>query len=148
MRGTSVAQFAVAALILFGCGRDAAAALPSPASRALAAVAPVELEPDSPGREPLSAPPGAGLAALDALSWVERLPLEQALALSDARYAPRMDEGGPVLETPGSIIATFGASGAELSFGGHAVTLSLVALGRGGSLVPLAPGARPEVSGA
>ena len=91
-------------------------------------------------------PAPAGMA-LDALPWEERIGLEQALAENDARHAPRMDETGPVLETPGSVMATFTASGAHLSLGAHDMTLAVVAVGRDGAMRPTAS-STPEVHGA
>ena len=96
----------------------------------------------------VEAPAGAGIAALDALPWDERFGLEQALAANDARYAPRMDETGPVLETPGSVVVTFTSRGAQLSFGGRETTLAVVAVGRDGAMRPTSLVETSEVHGA
>ena len=110
------------------------------------AVAPSELAAGATGSD-VVAPAGTGMAALDALPWEERIGLEQALAASDARYAPRMDETGPVLETPGSVVATFTSSGAQLWFGGREATLAVVAVGRDGAMRPTSLVESAEVHG-
>ncbi|MBP7550720.1 MAG: hypothetical protein KA761_10580 [Gemmatimonadaceae bacterium] len=112
------------------------------------AVAPSEPPAGATGPAVVGAPEGTGMAALDALPWEERIGLEQALAASDVRYAPRMDETGPVLETPGSVVATFTTSGAQLSFGGRETTLAVVAVGRDGAMRPTSLVANAEVHGA
>jgi len=103
--------------------------------------------------EPSASPPevaeparaGTGTAALDALPWSERIGLEQAMAASDARYLPHMDETGPVL--PGSVQATITQSGAHLEVGAG-VTFVTSAVGRAESLRALVTDASPTISGA
>jgi hypothetical protein len=89
-----------------------------------------------------------------ALPWPERIALEQALAGSDPRYLPRMDEGGPVLDGSGSAVASFSREGAHIALDGsgspaHEVTLRAVAMGRTGDaeLSALGSSARPAIAG-
>ena len=89
-----------------------------------------------------SAPAGAGMAALDALPWAERVGLEQAMAAADARYSPRMDETGPRLDVSG---ARFSSRGAHVDVAGHALTLRASRMGRG-ELRSL-PSASPSIVG-
>jgi len=96
---------------------------------------------------------GAGSTSLDALPWAERIGIEQTLAASDARYAPRMDESGPVLATIDSgMVATFSRDGAHITLGGgvgRAVTLAFVGIGRRGAVIrTLSASAGATIAGA
>lgn len=134
-----VFSLVVAACAMSGCER-------APARPVAPPPAPARLD----GVVDATSPPPAspGIAALDALPWEERLAFEQALAASDTRYAPHLDEGGPVLETPGSVVATFTEAGARLSFGRRDATLRVAALGRDGALRVLSSAGVVTVAGA
>jgi hypothetical protein len=84
---------------------------------------------------------------LDALDGPERIALEQALAARDARYLPRLDETGPVLDGAAGVGAVFTAEGARLSVGAFESSLHVTALGRPDDMRSVVPTSRPEIVG-
>jgi len=90
---------------------------------------------------------GQGAAALNALSWPQRIGLEQAMAARDPRHAPRIEHGIATLGS-GPMIGHFTARGARLALGAHEVSLAAARIGRdGGARRVLGPDARFAITG-
>src|SRR5262245_48934567 len=90
---------------------------------------------------------GQGAAALNALSWAERIGLEQAMAARDPRHLPRLERGTPTLGT-GPAIARVTARGARLALGPHEVSVAAARIGRdGGARRAFASNAGPAIAG-
>lgn len=85
---------------------------------------------EAPVATPPEAATPASTGALDDLPWADRIGIERAMAESDVRHAPRMDETGPVLGTSSALV-TFSGGTAHLDLGGHRATLAVAAIGRG-----------------
>jgi hypothetical protein len=138
------------ALICSSCDGPAAAVEPSfvaVASETAALAAPPAIEAPV-ALEAADAPASTDSAVLDSLPWEQRIGLEQAMAAADPRFAPRMDETGPVLETPGSTVASIAVGGARLDFGAHEASLRVAGVGRGESVREIAATGTVEIAGA
>lgn len=68
-------------------------------------------------------------APASSLAWVDRIALERAAAEGEPRYAPRVTDGGTVLESTAS--ARVDRDGATITIGDARVAIRLAAMGRG-----------------
>ena len=79
-----------------------------------------------------AAKPAVGGSARAPLPWAQRIGLEQAMAAGNARHAPRIDRGAPLLGT-GPLVARFSVAGAGVEIGGNRATLAATSIRRGRS---------------